>query len=347
MKRFMWILLLFIPFYTGYSVTIMFPEFWFYTEANLGGEIKTSYKIDMLIDTGLKFGVKIGFGMKNYHISTINSNLLLLDSIRLYTTPFDLFTLGLFIGKNQTLGYTQIGYQGFQFHNQTNMEYIGYKEIRGSGVEIYRSFWDEMFEPHILVYSAPSIVSPGTNQLNFDAIIRLKMDQYRFEVYAGMGLVNTEMTKHFGALFETLFNKLDFMISLYSPDSRFTDIIFFDSLYISMTEHLISGIFEQSLSLFSRPSYYNDYKENTTGDLDVYLALGLRIEDFGFGVENSLLFSDNYAFTDRPGAYVYFILNSLKYKLGFQYAMKLNPTDTRPSPYINDASIFLMINGQL
>jgi hypothetical protein len=347
MKRLIWVFLLFIPFHTGFSASIMFPEFWFYTEANLGGEIKTSYKIDMLIDTGLKYGVKLGFGLKNYHISTINSNMLFLDSIRLYTTPFDLFSLGLFIGKNQTLGYTPIGYQGFQFHNQTNKEYIGYKEIRGSGIEIFRSFWDDIFEPHILIYSAPSIVSPGTNQLNFDTIIRLKMDNYRFEFYGGLGLVNSVWTKHFGALFETLFNKLDFMISLYSPDSRFTDIIFFDALYVCVTEHLISGSFEQTLSLFSRPSYYNEYKENTTGDLDVYLALGLKFEGFGFGVENSLLFSDNYALTDRPGVYVYFVLNSLKYKLGFQYAIKLTPTDTRPLPYVNDASIFIMINGQL
>jgi len=338
---------MFLPLSFAHPVTIMFPEFWIYSEANTGGTITTSYRIDMLIDTGIKYGVKIGFGLRNYHISSINSNMLMLDSLKLFTTPFNLFNLGIFIGKNQTLGYSQIGYQGFQFHNQTNLEYIGYKEIRGSGIEIYRSFWDEIFEPHIFIYSAPSIFYPATNQLNIDALLIVKTDDYKFEIYGGIALFNGSAYKRFGIQIETLFDKLDFMISVYSSDTLFTDIIFFDSLYINVTEHLISGIFEQTLSLFSRPSYYNQYKENTTGDLDVFLALGLKIEDFGFGIENSFLLSDNYALTDRPGAYVYFISGSLKYKLGVQYALKLDAADTKSIPYFNDLSIFLQVNGQL
>ena len=317
----------------GYSTGIFFPEFNVYSEIQANGKFVSSYRIDMMIDTGLKYGVKLGVGIKSYNVSSMDSNFMILNSIRIYMQPFNLFTLGYFIGKNTTLGYSDIGYQGFQFHQKQNLEYIGYKDITGTGIEIYRSFWDDLLEPHLYFYS-----SPNTNVMNINAVIKLKFVNTTIEGFFG---VNLNWYKTFGIFVTTVYNKLDFQAAIYSPSTPFLDVPNLDDLYVSITEHLFAGYFEQTFGLFMRPFTYNGYTENTRGDLDVYLAIGGRIEELGFGVEGSLTVSSNYkAMGVKPGLYVYFVMNNLRYKLGGYYAIgTLGTINPYPSAFGGFAEI--------
>ena len=133
--------------------------------------------------------------------------------------------------------------------------------------------------------------------------------------------------------FKTYYGKLDFQISMYLPDSYtnkgFNGLFELpspDAMYLNITEHIIAGYFEQSLTLFSRPSYYNEFEETITGDLDIYLALGGKFNSFGSGLENTVSMIDSFSSIDNKiGAFAYFIMNNLQYKVGAYYNIRIIP----------------------
>ncbi len=325
MRRSLLIIFFIIIYLKAFSSSIFFPEFNVYSEMNSSASMFTSYRIDALIDTGLKYGVKVGLGFKNYNVSSILSNTIGLSSLKIYMNPVESFYLGYFLGKNTTLGNADIGYRGFQFHQKTGLEYIGYKDISGTGLEFYADLMDNLLQPHLYFYQ-PS--DTNTNFVNMDTVWYLKMEHYIIELYAGINNVSiyqasldNTLAYRFGIYVKTIFGKVDFMMGLYSPDTLFGQTPSADSFYLNITEHIIVGFFEQTLTLFTRPSSYNGYSENISNDFDIYIALGAKIDDFGFGAENSLLFSSNYSLSDRLGLYFYFAMNNLMYKTGFYYTL--------------------------
>lgn len=178
--------LFFIFIYCGaFAFNVIFPEFYAYSEYNSSNSIVSSYLIDMVLDTGLKYGVKLGLGLKEYNISSIPTNNAGLDSIKVYLNPVDSLNIGYFIGKNVTLGIAEIGYQGFQFHQAPGLEYIGYKDINGTGIEAYMDFMDDLLQPHIYIYQ-PS----DTNQVNIDTVWYLNLEHYIFQAYFGINNAN-------------------------------------------------------------------------------------------------------------------------------------------------------------
>lgn len=332
----------------AYSTTILFPGFNIYSEMNYLGQVSTSYSIDLMVDTGLKYGVKVGIGIKNYNITSLESNILLLNSVNIEIQPFNLFHLNFFLGKNCTIGEAGFGYEGFQFHQHQGLEYIGFHTISGTGIEFYRSFWDNLFEPHIYVYGADK---NGTNYFNIDTLFIFRTDRFHIEAYFGINnstnYIDTNsnttnyLAKHFGVAFKTKLGKVDFSLGLYFPDSMLLGFNSLDDIYINVSEHLLTGWFEQTISLFSHPSIYNGVLDCNKGELlpdfDIYLALGIKIKNLGFGIENTLITAsptsysttntnsstDIIAASDRVGTYVYFNMNSLKYKIGFFYSFGL------------------------
>ena len=332
-----------ILFQQSYTNTIIFPEINLYSEFSTNFNVTSSYLIDMVIDTGVKYGVQVGLGFKGYNFISLNSNLIRLSSLKIYVTPFELVTMGYFIGKNKTLGYSDVSYKGFQYHKRENMEYLGYKDITGMGVELYKSLWDDLFEPHIYIYSQNPVIGSkvtNTNSLNVDTLMYLRTDNYQIEFYAGINMKPVNLSnfsfnysKHLGFFFKTYYGKLDFQISMYLPDSYtnkgFNGLFELpspDAMYLNITEHIIAGYFEQSLTLFSRPSYYNEFEETITGDLDIYLALGGKFNSFGSGLENTVSMIDSFSSIDNKiGAFAYFIMNNLQYKVGAYYNIRIIP----------------------
>lgn len=312
-----------LPVSVIYGTSILFPEFNVYTELGDDNSMKSSYLIDMVVDTGIKYGVELGFGIKGYNLTEINSNVLRLDSIRLYSEPLDLFHLGFFIGKNTILGKSDFGYQGFQYHQRDNFEYLGYKEINGTGLEIYRAFWDDIFEPHLYFYSSDSLYSTN-NVINLDTVIKFILEKYEIEGYFGINR-DTDGTfyKHFGLTFMTKYSKVDFMLSLFSPDTPMNEYMTADMIYLNITEHMVSGIFEQNLTVFARPNFYNEFQETISNDIDIHLSLGFLFDSLGTGVETTLRYASNYDLSGKFGGYVYFIMNNLKYKIGGYYSTAL------------------------
>ena len=323
MRKFLLLALLFIPAIVSYGTAVSFPDFNIYSEMSSNVTINSSYKVDLLLDTGMKYGVQVGLGLKNYHITSLNTNIVGISSFKMTAKPFDLFTFSYFIGKDVTLGDTRIGYRGFQYHQKPNFEYIGYKDINGMGVDCSLDLFDNVFQPHLLVYQ-PDF----TNTVYFDTVFYLKLENYTIEGYFGVNdinlgnaIVSNTLTKHFGVFIKTVFGKIDMMLGLFSPDTLLTNSLLADDFYLNITEHINISWFEQTMTLFTRPSFYNGNRETITNDMDFYLAIGLKIEDVGFGVENTFLMAANYTVTDRLGAYLYLMMNNLQYKLGFFYNM--------------------------
>jgi hypothetical protein len=321
MKRFSFVACFVFLSIFSYGASINFPDVEIYSELGSDVNIVSSYKINLEFDTGLKYGLKFALGIKGYRVSTLVSNFINFDSFRIYSKPFDLFYLGYFLGRNTTLGKSFLGYSGFQFHQRPHFEYIGYKDINGTGIEWYMDLLDNLFQPHIFVYQ------PGdTNLVNVDALFYLNMENYKIEAYFGLNdisiasaLANNTLAKRFGLFLSTVYGKVDFFVGLYSPDSLMTNIPGVDSLYLNVTEHIVFGYFEQTLALFTRPSSYNGYAENISNDVDIYFAGGAKIDALGVGLENSFLMSSNYPLTDRIGVYFYFTDNGLRYKFGLYY----------------------------
>lgn len=340
----------------GFATTIFFPEFDVFTQiaTTESNELamKMSYRMDMVIDTGIKYGTKIGFGLKAYNVTSLQSNFIELNSIRLETEPFNIFSLCFFFGKNRTLGLTDYGYQGFQYHQRENLEYIGYKDIYGTGLEIYRSFWQDMLTPHIIVYSAPSLVSTDKNALTFDAMLNFVTEKIDMELYFGAALdpnrtAEQYLIKHFGLTIRSKLNKVDFLISLFSPDTPFFETPVADNFYFNVSEHLVTGLFEQTLSVFSRPRFYNTTYDNMTNDIDFYLSLGVKLDNVSIGVENTILYSQNYDLCDQIAVYTYFLMNNLKYKLTVYYNMPFINPAVNGTPFDTDWGVNIHINGAM
>ena len=274
------LILLVLPLTSIFGSSFVFPHFNVYSEMNSTNTILSSYQFDMLIDTGLKYGVKIGLGFKDEQFTSMTSNFINLDSIKVYANPTEQFTLGYFLGKNLTLGYMDIGYNGFQFHQKPDFEYFGYKDINGTGVEGFSSFFDNLLEPHLYIYQPNN-----TNLINLDSVTYFRMENYIFELYAGINNINLydaiiagNLQKRFGLNVKTVFGKIDFLLGLYMPDSGIFEVPPADAIYLNVTEHIIYQYFEQTLSLFTRPREYNGLKETITNDVDFYLAAGARFD---------------------------------------------------------------------
>lgn len=321
MRKLCLLALLFLPVLSGFGTAIAFPDLNIYSEISSNMTISSSYKVDMILDTGMKYGVQIGLGLKNYNITSLNSNLVGISAFRLTARPFDAFNFTYFVGKDLTLGDTRIGYRGFQFHQRSNFEYIGYKDLSGMGLDCSMDLFDNVFQPHILVYQ-PDF----TNTVYLDTVFYIKMENYLIEGYFGINninlinaIVSNTLSKHFGVFIKTLFGKIDLMLGLYSPDTLMTNIPAADDFYLNITEHINFSWFEQTMSLFTRPSFYNGNRETITNDMDFYLAIGLKFDDLGFGIENTFLMAANYTITDRLGAYFYMMMNNLQYKIGAFY----------------------------
>lgn len=288
--------------------------------------------MDMSIDTGRKYGLVTTIGLKGNQVSSIESNAMVLNAISLTTQPFHLFKLKYFFGKNRTLGYNEIGYQGLQFHQRKNFDYVGYKTISGTGMEISKAFLDNLLIPSLIVYRDPS-----SSSVHFDSLLYLTLDNYQFETYFGL---DSNLNNTFGITLKTIFGSLDFMLSLYKPDGSFSNFPTLDDFLINFTEHVIFGYFEQTISLFSRPSKYNGNDETIKNDIDAYLMAGMVMDRFGFGAENTVLYSSSYTLTDRLGGYLYYQLNSLKYKFGGYYNLFGNA-------FSSSWGIFINIKGKL
>jgi hypothetical protein len=205
------------------------------------------------------------------------------------------------------------------------------------GIEGFMDFFEGIFQPHLYIYQ-PNY----TNLINLDTVIYVKMENYTIEGYFGFNnidlydaIINNSLQKRFGLFIKTVYGKADFSMGLFSPDSLLTNIPVADSYYLNATEHIILGYFEQTLTIFCRPSSYNGYAENISNDFDFYLATGAKFDDMGAGVENSFLISSNYQPTDRIGLYFYFLLNNLRYKLGVYYDLTGNAFSSAYGGFIN------------
>ena len=344
-----------------FSLNFQIPDFRLYTEMNNKLTFATSYKIDLLLDTGLKYGLKMNMRFKAYQVQSFRSNYVNLAAIRTEMTPADKVHVGFFLGDSYELGAAGVNYIGYQYHQRSGLEYIGYHTISGTGVEVYADIWDQMLEPHLIFYSFQKTLTNGntTNMFAADTLVHLKTDNYKMEIYFGVNFdALFQLYKHIGFTFRTLNPKVNFLLSIYFPDSIFASIPDTDSLYLNLTEQLRSGIFEQVITLFSRPSEYNNVMETVTGsgftDLDFYFALGLVFNNFGFGAENTMTYADpaslgsssTTAFlSDRVGAYMYFALNNMKYKIGAFYSTGPYYTST----YTPDSGIgfYFKVNGKI
>jgi len=328
-------------FFNSFSQSIFFPEFFVYTEVDNHSNLRTSYRIDMLLDTGLKYGINVGFGFKAYNINSINSNFVQFSSLKINTEPFYNFNFNFFMGKAKTLGYSEFGYIGFQHHPRENFEYIGYKDLSGIGIEL-SSILFYVFEPHLYIYSPNN-----TNTVNLDGVFYYRGENYYFEFYGGVnsieiynGIINKTLMKRFGIFVYANFNKIEFVLGLYSPDSTFDSPLVADDFYFHTSERIRIGYFEQVFAVFLRPSYYNGYKESITNDFDAYASAGITFGEAGLGIENTFTYSSSYSMSDKIGAYGYFFFSNLMYKIGFYYTLM---GDAYPSQY----GFFLNISGNI
>lgn len=312
---------------------LLIPEVSFSSYWQNGFQPAVSYLVDTRIDTGLKYGVQFGLGLEAYNISSFQSNFIRLDSIRLSMEPIKDWRFTLFSGKNRVLGRTDFGYNGLYYHHTAGLDYQGFHVIRGTGLEVSIGSAESGFVPHIMLYSPEPFATvhyTNTNALCLDGLILWKAENYRLEGYFGVNYLpqSSAFIPHYGLLFTTVFNRVDFSLSLYKPDNytNTTTASFIpaiDELYIQFSEHIIAGWFEQTLSVFSRPSIYNQTEETLTGDVDVSLSLGIYFENApaGLGLETTLgVFSSTnalFSYNAYTGPYAYFIYNTMKYRVNF------------------------------
>ncbi len=322
------------------AADIFFPEFFLYSEIDSASTMRSSYRINMSLDTGLKYNIFVGLGIKGYNLENTRSNLVQFSSLKIDTMPFENFNLNFFLGKAKTLGYSEFGYIGFQFHKRENFEYIGYKDISGMGAEISTLFF-EMFEPHLYIYSPDD-----TNIVNFDTVFYYRGDGYYFEFYFGVNTIdfynaytNQTLLKRFGIFGYANFDKIQIVLGIYSPDSKLDAPLIADDFYFHVSEKIKIGYFEQVLSVFSRPSSYNGFAETIFNDIDVYASAGVCIDQFGAGLENTATYSTSYTFSDKIGAYTYFNFANLLYKIGFYYTLTGNA--------FSGYGLFLNISGNI
>lgn len=344
-----------VPAYT-FGISVKIPNFTLYAEMNNQFNFVTSYDFDMLFDTGLKYGVELQLGFNGYQVTTLSSNYITLSSLKSLIRPWEWFQFGFFMGDNRELGRNNVEYTGFQYHQRAGFSYLGYHTINGIGLELAATLWDRMFEPHLLIYSTPV---GGTNYFNADALLLFATETLEVEAYLGINFDTAlSLQKHFGVTLRTLNPRVNFLFSVYMPDSGFLSLPGADDLYVNFTEKLRTGAFEQVITLFMRPSEYNGREETVSyasfSDIDIYLRMGVIIKAFGIGVENTFTVADPASFglpttagllSDRAGAYTYFNLNNLLYKVGVHYSY--GPYYSLTHTTDGGIGVFLSVQGEL
>ncbi|MGC8770763.1 MAG: hypothetical protein ACP5Q5_05885 [Brevinematia bacterium] len=340
MKKLFYQLIFYFIFGFSFGAEIFFPELFIYSEIDSASTMQSSYRINMSIDTGLKYNIFVGLGIKGYNIETMRSNFVEFSSFKIDTKPLENFNFNFFLGRAKTLGYSEFGYVGFQHHRREHFEYIGYKDISGSGVELATTFL-ETIEPHLYIYS-----SDDTNIVCSDMVWYYRGENFYLEFYGGLNTIDfynayvkNELLKRFGFFSYANFGKIELVIGIYSPDSKFDAPLVADDFYFHVSEKIKIGYFEQVLSVFSRPSSYNGYVESVSNDIDVYASMGVALNDMGFGLENTLSYSTSYELSDKIGLYSYFYFANLIYKLGFFYTLTGNAFEKY--------GVFLNISGNI
>ncbi len=312
----------------SFTAEIFFPELFIYSEIDSTATMSSSYRINLSIDTGLKYNIFVGMGIKDYNIESMRSNFVQFSSFKIDTKPLDFLNFNFFLGRTKTLGYSEFGYVGFQHHKRENFEYIGYKDLSGMGIELSTIFF-ETIEPHLYLYSPDD-----TNIVSSDMVWYYRGENFFFEIYFGFNnidfynaYIEGRLLKRFGIFSYANFGKIELVIGIYSPDSKLDAPLVADDFYFHVSEKIKLGYFEQVLSVFSRPSSYNGYVETISNDIDVYASFGFATTDFGTGIENTVTYSTSYELSDKIGLYTYFNFANLVYKLGFYYSITGNAFD--------------------
>ena len=320
------------------ETSIQFPRLDFHMKMNQDLKPSVSYNAEADIVVGDKSGIIFSLGVngEDLNLQSGLNDLVKLDTLKLSITPATYFNLHTFFGRYKHLGEDKVIPRGFQYNYTPGSDYYGYKTLEGAGLAFSFPIQEGRYEPELVLYSNSD---NGIDYLNIDFLTTFRFELWYLELYAGVaiptiGAVSTAIGGHGGLSIFTTLEYANVFFALYVP-SHFGDVFTFDDIYFRLSQYLLINGFEQTFSISSLGAESGNITDPVVGingipDLNIFLSLGGRINNIGFGVdygliygvfESSVLANDDLSISHRVGAYADMVFLGLTYKLGVFYTM--------------------------
>ncbi|MGL4562199.1 MAG: hypothetical protein ACRCV0_07950, partial [Brevinema sp.] len=343
--------------------TIQFPKLDFHMQMNQKLSPSISYRAQTDIVVGDQSGLIFGIGVAgdNLNLQSGLNDLITLDTIKLSINPSTRFNFHTFFGRHKYLGEDRVIPRGFQFNYTPGFNYYGYRAITGAGVSFTFPIQDGRYEPELMLYSDNI---NGLDFFNADFLTTFRFERWYMELYAGVaaptiGSFDSKVRVRAGLSINSALEYANVYFTVYLP-AHYGDQLTADDLYIRFSQHLLINGFEQSFSVTSLGSESENFADPIVGlnnipDLNIFLSLGGRINNIGFGVDYGFIYGlhesefrvDNLAhFNNRFGAYVDFTFLTLTYKFGIFYSLPDSPLYIQKAgPSAGDLGLYVSVYG--
>lgn len=367
MKRFFPLLFIYsltiIPHLYAQETSIQFPRIDFHMGMNQNLSPSISYSAEANIVVGDKSGLIFGIGVKGEDLnlqSGIN-DLINLDTIRLTIAPSTRFNFHTFFGRYKYLGLDPVIPRGFQFNYTPGTDSYGYRTIEGAGLAMTFPIQEGRYEPELLLYSDNC---NGIDFLNAEFMTTFRFELWYMELYGGVavptiGSIDTTIRGRGGV---SIYSTLDFVniyFALYIPAHYKGDKLQFDDIYMRLSQYLLINGFEQTFSIYSLGSESGNVSDPIIGingipDLNIFLSLGGRINNIGFGFdygfiyglyESEKLVQNLLHISQRIGTYVDMSFLGLTYKIGLYYTLPNSATYIQENSRANEVGFYVSVYG--
>ncbi|MGL4677291.1 MAG: hypothetical protein ACRCWI_06455 [Brevinema sp.] len=358
------LMVIFYPqFHFSQETSIQFPRLNFHMKMNQNLRPSISYFAQTDIIVGDKSGIIFTLAVDgdDLNLQSDINNLIKLNTLKFSISPSSQVDFHAFYGRYKYLGEDPVLPNGVQYNYSPNTDFYGFKSIFGSGIAVTMPILDGRYEPEFVIYSDSF---NGIDYLNTLFIMTIRYELWTMELYAGMsiptiGAIDNSLKGNGGFTIFTTMDLINVYFSFYVP-SHFGDTFEMDDIYFRFSQHLLVNNFEQTFSLYSLGSESGNLVDpliglNSIPDLNLYLSLGGRINNIGFGVEYGFIYGlyrsearvDNLQrISNRLGAYTDVMFLGLTYKLGLFYTLPNSAAYIRDISAPSEVGFYVSIFGR-
>ncbi len=365
-QNYLIILLLFIisnaPKAHAQESSIQFPHLDFHMGMNQNLAPSISYRAEANIVVGDKSGLIFSLGVngEDLNLQSGLNDLIKLDTLKLTISPASFFNFHAFFGRHKYLGEDKVIPRGFQFNYTPGTDYYGYRTISGAGLAATFPIEEGRYEPEFMIYSDNN---KGVDYLNFDFMTTFRFELWYLELYAGLafptiGSIDTQTRGRGGISIYTTIELVNIYFALYIP-AHFEGTFTIDDIYFRLSQYLLINGFEQTFSIYSLGSESGNTTDpligfNGTPDLNIFLSLGGRISNIGFGFDygfiyglyqSEFLVNNSLHLSHRVGTYVDIGFLGLTYKVGVYYTLPNSVAYTQNNSSANEVGFYISIFG--
>lgn len=320
------------------ETSIQFPRLNFQMKMNQNLQPNVAYFIQNDVVVGDKSGIVFTTAVSGSNLnlqSDINS-LVDLNSLKFTIAPSTIFNFHAFYGRYKFLAEDTVLPNGFQHNYAPNANFYGIMPIFGAGLAITMPIQEGKYEPELIVFSSSY---GGIDYLNIFMFMTFRFEQLQLELYSGvsvptLGSIDTTIRGSGGLMLFTTLDLVNVYFAMYVPP-EYGNNFTFDDVYMRFSQHLLVNNFEQTFSIYSLGAETGNLVDPLIGfggipDLNIFVSLGGRINNIGFGAEYGFIFGlfesealvQNFErFSQRMGVYLDAQFLGITYKLGVLYTL--------------------------